>query len=892
MEADNMKIKQIISLLLSVVMVLGMLSGCGNNQSEATDPKQNTAPSQTQENTEPVGTMEFDSTLESIRVVVDGVVHTFDVGVLDGAWYLSAKDATTAFGGNFTEDYVALDTYAKSENIRYIQDEVLTAAYINTWKPYEVHKWDVEFNIHDDGTDFERAFYMGLVDESLRDRADEQITSTEFREMLAGLVSKFAPDKLVDFDANVLDADLPLTRSDGILMAYYAAVCLGVDSYNVGFDSNIAYPNGWNEADATLFPNWNNGPAAYRWEGSDTDEYWDCEYDAALFWAIGHRSTVSSTLMFTLDEETGGMNIDAPLTIWDAVSVLGRIYDEAGKNYFGELSPDLLTTPSPILSDVHIAKANDGPIVTAGNHPKWTGFALDWGGQNSFFINVSEDNIYHIANWGFNSLRINLNHRNIFNTDGDIYTVNLANLQKLDSMIAAAIECGIHVDICLTTQPGREAYRLENYETYGDFDLFLNPEKQEKALWIWEALAARYKDIPSSYLSFSPIWEALNYALTTMKEVEEYSMADVGAFLAKAIDVIRRQDEDRLITYELCGGDRSLDKPIIDAVADKENILANYNFVDENFVYYQMCVPETGRDGDNQNHSMAPAVYPTYLYSTCRFIKQDDSIKIDGCLPAGTEINLYLKESFGSEFEIIADGEVLYSGELPASSYSIDYRRSVFNLYAQSDKCVSVTLGKDTDNVILSASGDGVEWSGMDIILPDEYARDYWWFNSPYDQFLGLTDTYGMTIRHDALITIAPTQDGLGVGAPPDDQTGRNITIHEDATYTTDVLWREASADTLESQLSYYEPVGGNAIVRFESANFAGVAWEDMEEYYNDLLTTFEHHDMSWWSNDFPGITNKMHSIGGAEYVEYGEFVSFNVEFLKLLQKHQNTERP
>ena len=44
-----MKMKQIISLLLSAVMVLGIISGCSNNQPETTDPAQNTAPSQTEE---------------------------------------------------------------------------------------------------------------------------------------------------------------------------------------------------------------------------------------------------------------------------------------------------------------------------------------------------------------------------------------------------------------------------------------------------------------------------------------------------------------------------------------------------------------------------------------------------------------------------------------------------------------------------------------------------------------------------------------------------------------------------------------------------------------------------------------------------------------------------
>lgn len=43
-----MQYKKMISLLLIAVMALGMLSGCSNNQSEQTDPVQDTTPSQTQ----------------------------------------------------------------------------------------------------------------------------------------------------------------------------------------------------------------------------------------------------------------------------------------------------------------------------------------------------------------------------------------------------------------------------------------------------------------------------------------------------------------------------------------------------------------------------------------------------------------------------------------------------------------------------------------------------------------------------------------------------------------------------------------------------------------------------------------------------------------------------
>lgn len=48
-----MKLKRMACLLLSIVVVSGMLSGCGNSQAEVTEPAQNTPPSQTQEVTVP-----------------------------------------------------------------------------------------------------------------------------------------------------------------------------------------------------------------------------------------------------------------------------------------------------------------------------------------------------------------------------------------------------------------------------------------------------------------------------------------------------------------------------------------------------------------------------------------------------------------------------------------------------------------------------------------------------------------------------------------------------------------------------------------------------------------------------------------------------------------------
>ena len=55
-----MKHKRLLSLLLAVVMVLGMLSGCGNNQPATTDPVQGTTETNSSVTEENIETICFD----------------------------------------------------------------------------------------------------------------------------------------------------------------------------------------------------------------------------------------------------------------------------------------------------------------------------------------------------------------------------------------------------------------------------------------------------------------------------------------------------------------------------------------------------------------------------------------------------------------------------------------------------------------------------------------------------------------------------------------------------------------------------------------------------------------------------------------------------------------
>lgn len=159
------------------------------------EPTKDVTPTETPATTlEPVVPQAFEETVSSARVVVDGIVHTCDIYVADGLWYISAEDAEVAFGETSRDKYVSLDAYAQTADISYEQDTVLNAAYFSTWEPYVTIE---------NSYDFERAFQLGLVPEGLKKRASEQITSTEFRNLLVDLITQLAPDKKAHFDENV-----------------------------------------------------------------------------------------------------------------------------------------------------------------------------------------------------------------------------------------------------------------------------------------------------------------------------------------------------------------------------------------------------------------------------------------------------------------------------------------------------------------------------------------------------------------------------------------------------------------------------------------------------------------------------------------------------------------
>lgn len=136
------------------------------------------------------------------------------------------------------------------------------------------------------------------------------------------------------------------------------------------------------------------------------------------------------------------------------------------------------------------------------NIPRWRGFNLTElaGGLRGQCYQESDFN--WMAEWGFNFARLPCSYW-AWSDKKNWMTIDEAALQPLDRAIALGRQYGIHINLCLHRIPG---YCVNGRELE-PFQLFDSPRDAmeralEAALHHWRYLAQRYKDIPSTRLSF------------------------------------------------------------------------------------------------------------------------------------------------------------------------------------------------------------------------------------------------------------------------------------------------------------------------------------------------------------------------------------------------------
>lgn len=155
-----------------------------------------------------------------------------------------------------------------------------------------------------------------------------------------------------------------------------------------------------------------------------------------------------------------------------------------------------------LLASSSLAEALPSPSRSQPTIPRWKGFNLTElaGGQRR--QRYQESDFKWMAEWGFNFARLPCSYW-AWSDKNTWMTIEETALQPLDRAIALGQQYGIHINLCLHRIPG---YCVNDRELER-FQLFDSPrDSMERALeaatFHWRYLAQRYKNIPSSQLSF------------------------------------------------------------------------------------------------------------------------------------------------------------------------------------------------------------------------------------------------------------------------------------------------------------------------------------------------------------------------------------------------------
>ena len=879
--------KSMLSLLLTAVLLL-TLAACTELPSETGEPTGE--PVSTEEAPEEEKLREFN---RQLRIVVDGEIYTaracveedtvyLEQGVIQKLLGVSPAETVTVSGQPCGNLHAAAETAGAA---RMIPDLSLDSVYLWTTLP--------ESGIQADAA--------GTIPAG-RQKSDP-VTYGEFFSMLDAAVGKMNPEGLQQWKASLPEARAAkrtLLRGEAMMMLLYAGIAMGPEFTEFNADwgpiDNAVGPAVWEDLNQVMqkrdlfqfLPN----PRPCGLSGFVNAPYiqdWDF-FGVALRYSFGRVSLKSAQTLLDYDPEQNSMRMGDLLTMEEASNAVIRLVDSVPdpEDWIPSDSPEACTLNQTILTPELMELAGTLPPIPE-EEPAVLNCAVLGMEYNMGSLAPREMDRHAriLSQWGFNSFRYGIPYTLLFSQDGS--AVSKSALEQMDRIVASAVRYRIHFNLLLITLPGRWAsYDAGSFTSQGEFDMFTNPQRQAEALRVWQTLAKRYADVPSSVLSFSPCWEAMNFDLSTGLPANPIYQRDVSAFHVKVTETIRKEDPDRYILYEptassnLEWGKQEIAEGIRGMEPKFQGVQAVVNFCAEPYVYAEMTAAE-GENIDNNNHSMFKPAYPVTICSAGGTIGTGNPMRLDGDLPKGTQLKLYLDRINGSGIlRILGDGKELCMERLSYGDFSQDPPTSRFYPYARSEKEILVSLPEDLKTLEITFTGN-LQWSGIELILPESFARERWWFPSDYDAFLeGSENRFpNPEIRKTSTIQLSPN------GGTPG-------TIHIDGetlTYTSGEIQYQANRDTVFAVGEEISQMTKEAAFRVERAAFCiGTQADSALQYYGDFLNMCSQYHFGWLTNDYCygemlGGSDAIHKYPGAKRIPTAEGYVWK-ELLQLYQSH------
>ena len=186
--------------------------------------------------------------------------------------------------------------------------------------------------------------------------------------------------------------------------------------------------------------------------------------------------------------------------------------------------------------------------------PRWRGFNLTnffnaLGGGEWSDCRVREDDCRWIREMGFNFIRLPMDYWLWVDSDWQetremdpdaVFDIDEKALEHVDRAVRLARENDLHISLNFHRAPG---YCVNNPERE-PFSLWKDQRAQDAFVHHWGVFAERYKDIPSSELSFNLVNEPRRPRQDGM------TAADYAGVMARAIEKIRSVSPDRTIIVD------------------------------------------------------------------------------------------------------------------------------------------------------------------------------------------------------------------------------------------------------------------------------------------------------------------------------------------------------
>ena len=742
--------------------------------------------------------------------------------------------------------------------------------------------------------DYERAFTQGYLPMKYSARyRKQQITSQEFKAMLKPLIEKYSPDKMEYFNSRISDYDVPVYRGIAACMVWYVARCIDVDTNNSTLEHSSVedvFDNLWDLPAFTDIM-----PYAFSPLDDDVENKWD-EAIHAILWNASHVSNISGIEIVGFDTEDIKWSWNKPFTWENAVRAITRLHDSFEPEIvYASIDDPRVTTPdASIITPELIASAAKKEIHDIKDLPRQIGFFCGEGNGDltqPWRFGTTAKDIKEWASWGFNSLKYVPSWRHLFNNDME---ANLSVFKSLDEMVAAAMEYGVHLYFGFCAVPGYGMYWAENFrdDYIMDTDI-LNPEKRQKAVNIWKAIATRYKDVPNVNLSFCPIQEITAlYSPDGFGEGQSFTPEQILDFVDIMVDAIKEVTPERFIFYDaLCFNLPTKNNDLMPMAQQqykhmtekyKNTRLVN-NHMDMGYMFYEYSQGDGNIDW--AHHSVWVPTYPITLYDANSMIHDDNMLTIDGCLPEGTSIDFYIADADNATMIIAADSKTLYEETLNGD-FNMGYANAWGEQFKKSDKKVTVTLNHDTKKVVLSASAGIFNWCGIEVKLPKSYTVSRWWKPSGWDVELGLITeeevSQGWTMKPTSSVQIGSfTKDWDGGGL--------NITIKDDVTFTSDHYYSISNKEITEQMVKEVCENFPKWSCRFEDVLVTDMA--GALNYWDETLEIFQRYNIDVWISAIGLLSEEQLApfrICDYEGEDFEGHHNFNVKLLKVLQKYMD----